>query len=113
VQPERPLRVQGPDGAGRLVPIALLDRSLQGAELFCVHEFSSFVILFRAALIPPGPRNVKYRCGPPRRSGVFPMASLAGTLLVARSSLRDTFFGRSVILLLQHGAEGAFGLVLN
>ena len=41
------------------------------------------------------------------------MSSLAGALLVARSSLRDALFGRSVILLLQHGSEGAFGLVLN
>jgi putative transcriptional regulator len=41
------------------------------------------------------------------------MASLAGTLLVARAPLRDSFFARSVVLLLQHGAEGAFGLVLN
>lgn len=41
------------------------------------------------------------------------MSSLAGKFLVARSSLRDAFFGRSVILLLQHGDEGAFGLVLT
>jgi putative transcriptional regulator len=41
------------------------------------------------------------------------MSSLAGTLLVARPPLRDSFFTRSVILLLQHGPEGAFGLVLN
>jgi putative transcriptional regulator len=41
------------------------------------------------------------------------MSSLAGSFLVARSSLRDAFFGRAVILLLQHGPEGAFGLVLN
>ena len=41
------------------------------------------------------------------------MSSLAGNFLVARSSLRDGFFGRSVVLLLQHGPEGAFGLVLN
>jgi putative transcriptional regulator len=41
------------------------------------------------------------------------MSGLAGTLLVARPPLRDSFFGRSVILLLQHGPEGAFGLVLN
>jgi putative transcriptional regulator len=39
--------------------------------------------------------------------------SLAGQLLVARTALQDGFFGRSVILLLQHGQEGAFGLVLN
>lgn len=41
------------------------------------------------------------------------MSSLAGFFLVAKSSLRDGFFGRSVVLLLQHGTEGAFGLVLN
>jgi putative transcriptional regulator len=41
------------------------------------------------------------------------MSSLAGTLLVARPPLRDTFFARTVILLLQHGDDGAFGLVLN
>lgn len=41
------------------------------------------------------------------------MASLAGSLLVARPSLNDGFFGRAVVLLLQHSGEGAFGLVLN
>src|SRR5688500_12103152 len=41
------------------------------------------------------------------------MSSLAGALLVARNTLRDGLFGRSVILLLQHGPEGAFGLILN
>ena len=40
-------------------------------------------------------------------------SNLAGTLLIARPSLHNSFFGRSVILLLQHGEEGAFGLVLN
>jgi putative transcriptional regulator len=41
------------------------------------------------------------------------MSTLAGKLLVARAALRDGFFGRSVILLLRHDADGAFGLVLN
>ena len=41
------------------------------------------------------------------------MSSLAGNFLIARSSLRDSFFGRAVILMLQHNSEGAFGLVLN
>jgi putative transcriptional regulator len=41
------------------------------------------------------------------------MASLAGSFLVARASLKDSFFRRAVILLLQHGPDGAFGLVLN
>jgi putative transcriptional regulator len=41
------------------------------------------------------------------------MTSLAGNLLVARAVLRDAFFGRAVVLLLQHNDDGAFGLVLN
>ncbi len=41
------------------------------------------------------------------------MASLAGYFLVARPALDDPNFRRSVILVLQHGPEGAFGLVIN
>lgn len=41
------------------------------------------------------------------------MSSLAGSFLIARPTLDDGFFTRSVVLLLQHGADGAFGLVLN
>ena len=41
------------------------------------------------------------------------MASLTGSLLVARPTLKDGFFGQAVVLLLQHNEEGAFGLVLN
>jgi putative transcriptional regulator len=41
------------------------------------------------------------------------MSCLAGKFLIARAALADSFFGRSVILMLQHGPEGAFGLVLN
>src|SRR4051794_35913226 len=39
--------------------------------------------------------------------------SLAGSFLVARPVLRDPNFERTVVLLLAHGAEGAFGLVVN
>ena len=41
------------------------------------------------------------------------MMSLAGMFLVARKSLKDGFFGRSVILMLQQGPDGAFGLMLT
>lgn len=41
------------------------------------------------------------------------MASLAGKFLIARPTLKDPFFARSVILMIQHGPDGAFGLVLN
>jgi putative transcriptional regulator len=41
------------------------------------------------------------------------MASLAGYFLVARPVLEDSNFTRTVVLLLQHGPEGAFGLVVN
>jgi putative transcriptional regulator len=39
--------------------------------------------------------------------------SLAGSFLVARPSLRDPNFARTVVVLLAHGPEGAFGLVVN
>jgi len=41
------------------------------------------------------------------------MKSLAGSFLVARPVLQDPSFRRAVVLLLQHGTEGAFGLVVN
>jgi len=41
------------------------------------------------------------------------MTSLAGSFLVARPMLRDPNFVQSVVLMLQHGEEGAFGLVVN
>jgi putative transcriptional regulator len=41
------------------------------------------------------------------------MASLAGSFLVARAVLRDSSFRQTVVLLLDHGDDGAFGLVVN
>ena len=41
------------------------------------------------------------------------MSSLAGCFLVARPVLDDPTFKRTVVFLLQHGPEGAFGLVVN
>lgn len=45
----------------------------------------------------------------PRQSG----ADLTGALLVASPRLRDPNFARTVVLLLDHGDEGALGVVLN
>jgi putative transcriptional regulator len=39
--------------------------------------------------------------------------SLAPTLLVSMPQLKDPNFAKTVVLLCEHGAEGAFGLVLN
>ncbi len=41
------------------------------------------------------------------------MTSLQGYFLIASPHLSDTNFRRSVVLLLKHSDEGAFGLVLN
>jgi len=41
------------------------------------------------------------------------MSSLVGHFLVARPVLDDPNFKRTVVLILQHGPEGAFGLVVN
>src|SRR5438874_11606069 len=39
--------------------------------------------------------------------------SLKGQLILDNGKLRGSFFHRTVILICQHDAEGAFGLVLN
>lgn len=41
------------------------------------------------------------------------MKSLKGHLLLDGGKLRGSFFDRTVVLICQHDAEGAFGLVLN
>ena len=41
------------------------------------------------------------------------LTGLAPTLLVSMPQLNDPNFSRSVVLLCEHGADGAFGLVLN
>jgi putative transcriptional regulator len=43
----------------------------------------------------------------------MPADRLAGKLLVATPLLRDPNFHRTVVLLLDHGADGALGVVLN
>lgn len=42
-----------------------------------------------------------------------PPSSTRGRLLVATPDLRDPNFARTVVLMLEHSAEGALGLVLN
>jgi putative transcriptional regulator len=39
--------------------------------------------------------------------------SLAGSFLIARPILKDPTFAQTVVLLLAHNADGAFGLVVN
>src|SRR5436309_12172507 len=41
------------------------------------------------------------------------MPSLAGSFLIAKPILKEATFRQSVVLLLEHNAEGAFGLVVN
>jgi putative transcriptional regulator len=41
------------------------------------------------------------------------MASYSGKFLIARPVLQEASFRQTVVLLLQHGDEGAFGLVVN
>ncbi|MCS6851039.1 MAG: YqgE/AlgH family protein [Gemmataceae bacterium] len=41
------------------------------------------------------------------------MPFYAGSFLVARPTLQDPSFRQTVVLLLEHNAEGAFGLVVN
>src|SRR5262245_828720 len=41
------------------------------------------------------------------------MTSLAGSFLVAKPILPDPNFAQTVVLMLRHNEEGAFGLVIN
>jgi putative transcriptional regulator len=41
------------------------------------------------------------------------MPSYAGKFLVARPALQEASFRQTVVLLLQHGGQGAFGLIVN
>jgi putative transcriptional regulator len=41
------------------------------------------------------------------------MPSFAGSFLVAKPMLKESTFCQTVVLLLEHNAEGAFGLVVN
>jgi len=41
------------------------------------------------------------------------MPSLAGSFLIAKASMKDPTFAQTVILLLAHNDEGAFGIVVN
>ena len=47
------------------------------------------------------------------RSATSDRRSLTGRLLVASDGLRDPRFARTVIFVVRHNAEGAFGLVVN
>ena len=42
-----------------------------------------------------------------------PIQSLVGSLLLASSVITDPNFRKAVVLVADHGSEGAFGLVLN
>jgi putative transcriptional regulator len=41
------------------------------------------------------------------------MAFFSGSFLIAKSTLRDPNFHQSVVLLVQHDGDGAFGLIVN
>ena len=41
------------------------------------------------------------------------MSFIAGSFLVARSTLRDPNFSQAVVLIMAHNEEGAYGLVVN
>src|SRR5688572_1282976 len=47
------------------------------------------------------------------RGDRIPMASLQGQFLVASPHLSDPNFYKSVVLMVKHDEEGAFGLILN
>jgi putative transcriptional regulator len=71
---------------------------------------SGFIIPWReeSGLASPGRVKIILQL---RRCDV--MSSYAGKFLIARLALQEASFRQTVVLLLQHGVEGAFGLVVN
>ena len=70
----------------------------------------------RAAVAAPSRADrAPVACGRDRARPVLPGSSmsLAGRLLVATPLIADPTFERTVVLLLAHGRDGAFGVVLN
>src|SRR4029077_5336006 len=63
------------------------------------------------AASPPTP--VDKRVGDGDHLPMDPAGSFAPTLLLAMPQLRDPNFSRSVVLLCEHGAQGALGFVVN
>jgi len=59
------------------------------------------------ALVAPPARST------PPRAGSSTAASLAGQLLVATEGLQGSPFARTVVYMVRHDADGAFGLVIN
>ena len=55
--------------------------------------------------VPPGGRR--------SLAAVTPMESLEGQLLVACPQLVDPNFARTLVLMIQHNDEGAFGVIIN
>lgn len=46
-------------------------------------------------------------------ASITELKTFTGSLLVAAPDLVDPFFSRTVVLIIEHGEEGAFGLILN
>src|SRR5690606_28025215 len=72
----------------------------------------------RDAGLGPAPPGGARRAGGPAAAMIDPMPeseslSLAPSLLLSMPQLADPNFTRTVVLLCQHDANGAFGLVLN
>lgn len=51
--------------------------------------------------------------GATEHPGIRTLETYSGMLLVATPDLRDPNFARTVVLIVEHNAEGAFGIVLN
>jgi putative transcriptional regulator len=64
--------------------------------------------LFAAALLPAALTGAL-----PGAGDVPEQGSLTGQLLVATPEMRDPRFSHTVILMVRHGKEGAFGIIIN
>jgi putative transcriptional regulator len=66
-----------------------------------------------AGSLGPGSQTVREQAARISAARGASMKSLRGNLLIASPELLDPNFFRSVVLVVEHGTDGAFGLILN
>ena len=103
----RPSKTTATRAPSALDPVLHLDQlGLQSLQLFLVHlPVQPLMSVLPLMAGQPNPAE--------RREHGEVSELVRGQLLVATPDLRDPNFSRTVVLMLEHGADGALGVVLN
>ncbi len=94
-------------------PLPAASRPSKTTKTRAPSAFTQYCIFTSSACRRPSSASYTFLCGA-LMPGNLPMPeSIRGRLLVATPDLRDPNFSRTVVLMLEHGDEGALGVVLN